>query len=190
MRPSRASMSSRFSARQKIAITSEATVMSNPDSRGYPLAGPPSDCTMSRKERSFMSSTRRHTTRRTSMSSALPQWIWLSSIAASRLCAVVIAWKSPVKWRLISSIGATCAWPPPVAPPFCPKHGPSDGSRRHSTARRPESVSASASPIEVVVLPSPAGVGLIAVTRISLPGAAPACRWLSQCGSILALWRP
>ncbi len=61
--------------------------MSNPDLRGYPLAGPPSDWAMSRSARSFMSSTRRHTMRRTSMSSALPQWTWLSIIAASRLCA-------------------------------------------------------------------------------------------------------
>ena len=29
-------------------------------------------------------------------------------IAASRLCAAVIAGKSPVKWRLMSSIGTTC----------------------------------------------------------------------------------
>ena len=41
------------------------------------------------------------------ITSALPQWIWLSIIAASRLCALVMAWKSPVKWRLISSIGTT-----------------------------------------------------------------------------------
>jgi hypothetical protein len=51
----------------------------------------------------------------------------LSSIAASRLLAAVMAWKSPVKCRLISSIGTTCAWPPPVAPPFWPKHGPRRG---------------------------------------------------------------
>ena len=34
-----------------------------------------------------------------------------------------------MKWRLMSSIGTTCAWPPPAAPPLTPKHGPSDGSR-------------------------------------------------------------
>ena len=27
----------------------------------------------------------------------------------------------------MSSIGTTCAWPPPAAPPFMPKFGPSDG---------------------------------------------------------------
>ena len=72
-------------------MTSEATVISNPDSRGKPLATPPSDWVIWRKARSFMSTTRRHTIRRTSIWSALPQWIWLSIIAASRLCALVIA---------------------------------------------------------------------------------------------------
>ena len=33
----------------------------------------------------------------------------LSSSADSRLCAEVMAWKSPVKWRLMSSIGTTWA---------------------------------------------------------------------------------
>jgi hypothetical protein len=45
--------------------------------------------------------------------------------------------------------------------------------------------SASASPTEVVVLPSPAGVGLIAVTRISLPAASARS---SRPMSIFALW--
>jgi len=80
-----------------------------------------------------------------------------------------MAWKSPVKCRLISSGGATCAAPPPVAPPFMPKQGPSEGSRRQISVRLPIRLSASPSPIVVVVLPSPAGVGLIAVTRISRP---------------------
>ena len=49
-------------------------------------------------------------------------------MAASRLLANCIALKSPVKWRLMSSIGITCDIPPPAAPPFIPKTGPSDGS--------------------------------------------------------------
>jgi hypothetical protein len=44
-----------------------------PASRGKPFATPPSDTTMSRSARSFMSMTRRQTIRRWSMSSALPQ---------------------------------------------------------------------------------------------------------------------
>jgi hypothetical protein len=35
--------------------------------------------------------------------------MWLSIIADSRLWALVMAWKSPVKCRFISSIGTTCA---------------------------------------------------------------------------------
>src|SRR6266849_5338173 len=81
--------SSRSLARQKIAITSDATVMSKPSSRGKPLATPP------------------------------------------------------------------------AAPPLTPKHGPSEGSRRHSIAFLPIWLSASVRPTVVVVLPSPAGVGVI-----------------------------
>ena len=73
MLPSRSFRSSRSLARQKIAITSEATVMSKPASRGKPLATPPSEQTISRSARSFMSMTRRQATRRLSMPSALPQ---------------------------------------------------------------------------------------------------------------------
>jgi len=54
-------------------MISEATVMSNPSSRGKPLATPPSEDTIWRSARSFMSSTRRQATRRWSMPSALPQ---------------------------------------------------------------------------------------------------------------------
>ena len=93
----------------------------------------------------------------------------LSSIAAIKLFAAVIAWISPVKWRLISSIGTTCAYPPPAAPPLIPKHGPSDGSRIATTDFFPNLLSACDNPIIVVVFPSPAGVGLIAVTKINFP---------------------
>ena len=71
--------------------------------------GPPSDTTRLRSARSFMSITRRQTMRRVSSPSALPWWIWLSTRAASRLCASAMALKSPVKCRLMSSIGSTCA---------------------------------------------------------------------------------
>ena len=64
IRPSRSTRSSRPVARQKIAITSDATTMSKPSSRGKPLATPPSEETISRSARSFMSTTRRQVTRR------------------------------------------------------------------------------------------------------------------------------
>ena len=54
-------------------MISEATVMSKPASRGKPLAAPPSEQTMERKARSFMSRTRRQLTRRVSSPAALPQ---------------------------------------------------------------------------------------------------------------------
>ena len=83
--------------------------MSKPSLRGNPLPMPPSEQTISRSARSFMSTTRRHEMRRASSPSALPWWMWLSSSAASRLLAAPMAWKSPVKCRLTSSIGTTCA---------------------------------------------------------------------------------
>ena len=89
--------------------------------------------------------------------------------AEIRLFAAPTAWMSPVKCRLMSSIGSTCACPPPVAPPLTPITGPSDGSRRQTIAFRPSRLIASERPIVVVVLPSPAGVGVIAVTRMTLP---------------------
>jgi hypothetical protein len=95
--------------RQKIAITSEATTMSKPSSRGKPFAGPPSATVIWRSARSFMSITRFHAMRRTSKPSSLPWLMWLSIIAASRLFASAMALKSPVKCRLMSSIGTTCA---------------------------------------------------------------------------------
>ena len=90
-----------------MAISSEATTMSNPSSRGKPFTWPPSPTTTSRSARSFMSSTRFHVTLRTSMSSSLPWCTWLSINAASRLFAAAIAAKSPVKCRLMSVIGTT-----------------------------------------------------------------------------------
>src|SRR3989442_9054998 len=81
-----------------------------------------------------------------------------------RLCALVAAWKSPVKCRLMSSIGTTCAYPPPAAPPFTPKTGPSDGSRMARIAFFPSFRSACVTPTVTVDLPSPAGVGKSTVT--------------------------
>ena len=59
--------------------------------------------------------------------------------------------------------------PAPAAPPFMPKQGPREGSRRQIKAFLPRRLSASPSPTTVVVLPSPAGVGEMAVTRMSFP---------------------
>ena len=69
----------------------------------------------------------------------------------------------------MSVIGMTCAYPPPAAPPFIPKHGPKLGSLRQIIAFLPIWQRPSTRPTLVVVLPSPAGVGDIAVTKINLP---------------------
>ena len=100
-----------------------------------------------------------------------------------------MAWKSPVKCRLMRSIGITCARPPPVAPPLAPNTGPTDGSRSAITVFLPMRLSASPRPIVVVVLPSPAGVGLIAVTRTSLPSGRSASE-SRKSRSSLAMWLP
>ena len=96
--------------------------------------------------------------------------------AASMLFAAAMAWKSPVKCRFRSSIGTTWVSPPPAAPPLMPKIGPSDGSRRHSTGRLPMCPSPWVSETDVVVLPSPAFVGVIAETHTILASGAPARR--------------
>ncbi len=97
------------------------------------------------------------------------KWSRLSIAAASRLWAAVIAWKSPVNWRLIVFDGSTRLAPPPVAPPLRPKTGPIEGWRSASAEFLPILRRPWASPIDVVVFPSPAGVGVIAETRISRP---------------------
>ena len=81
----------------RIAITSEAAVMSKPVSRGIPFTLPPSPVTIWRSERSFMSRQRRHVIVRGSIPSAFPWRTCASIIAARRLFAAVIAWRSPVK---------------------------------------------------------------------------------------------
>ena len=76
---------------------------------------------------------------------------------------------SPVKCKFISSIGATWACPPPVAPPFIPNTGPNEGSRSARIAFLPILDNPSAIPIAIVVFPSPNGVGFIDVTKINFP---------------------
>ena len=93
---------------------------------------------------------------------------WVRTAHANKLLAEVIAWKSPVKCKLIFSIGITWAYPPPAAPPFIPKLGPKLGSLRQTILFFPILHNPSFNPTEVVVFPSPAGVGVIAVTKISL----------------------
>ena len=71
-----------------------------------------------------MSTQRRQVTVSGSIPSLLPCRRCASRSAARRLFAAPIAWMSPVKWRFMSSIGTTCAKPPPAAPPLIPNTGP------------------------------------------------------------------
>ena len=162
-------------------------MISNPSSRGTPMSRPPRPTTIWRRARSFMSITRRQRIWRTSRST-VPWNKALSSIAASRLWAAPTAWMSPVKCRLMSSIGNTCERPPPHPPPFTPNTGPIDGSRMAIAVFLPRWARACPKPTVVVVFPSPAGVGLIAETRMSLPGRGGAVDNASS--AILALKRP
>ena len=107
--PRRSLRSSRSVARQRIAMISEATVITKWSSLTKPSVLLPSPTTTFRRTRSFISRHRFQTIWRVSIRSALPCWIWLSRSAASRLFAEVMAWKSPVKCRFRSSIGTTCA---------------------------------------------------------------------------------
>ncbi len=84
----------------------------------------------------------------------------------------MIACISPVKGRLICSMGRSWENPPPAAPPFDPKTGPSDGSLRAQLTDFPIFARPCVNPMLVVVLPSPAGVGVIAETSISFPSSA------------------
>mmetsp|Transcript_5438 Transcript_5438/g.22536 ORF Transcript_5438/g.22536 Transcript_5438/m.22536 type:complete len:657 (+) Transcript_5438:826-2796(+) len=95
-----------------------------------------------------------------------------SMAAATRLVAATMAWMSPVRCRLKTSIGMTCEYPPPAAPPLTPKIGPCDGCRIVVTTRLwSVAPSACERPIVVVDLPSPRGVGLTPTTTTRLPPA-------------------
>ena len=86
-------------------------------------------------------------------------------------------------------MGTTWAQPPPAAPPLIPNTGPREGSRRQRTGLASDVAQALPSaPTEVVVLPSPALVGVIPATQTSLPsgGGEP----VDRASEIFALCRP
>ncbi len=103
--PSLSLRSSKLCARHKMAITSDAAVMSKPLSRTML----PTPVMISLRLRSFMSRTRRQVMVLGSKPSLLPLKRWLSTSAARRLWAAATACMSPVKWRLISSMGTSWA---------------------------------------------------------------------------------
>ncbi len=93
-----------------------------------------------------------------------------SIAAARRLFAAVMAWMSPVRCRLKSSMGITWLYPPPAAPPLIPNVGPWLGWRMQViTLFCRWAPRAWLKPTVVVVLPSPKGVGVMAVTSTYFP---------------------
>ena len=87
----------------------------------------------------------------------------------ARLCALAISFMSPVRPSENSVIGISRESPPPAAVPLTFMVGPPDGCLRAPPTFLPRSPSPSINPTEVVLFPSPRGVGVIAVTSIYLP---------------------
>ena len=69
----------------------------------------------------------------------------------------------------MSSLGTIVDFKAPTAPPLIPQTGPKEGSLKQASELTPILRKPSCKPIVVVVLPSPAFVGVIAVTKTSLP---------------------
>src|SRR6266516_3144367 len=159
-------MSCREVDRASTAMASEAAVMSKPVCLGTPSAAAPRPTTMLRSARSLTSSTRFQVMLCWSMPSLLPWCRWLSSIAESMLCAAVTACMSPVRCRFSVSNGTTWLYPPPAAPPLIPNVGPIEACLSAIVARLPMCRIAWPRPTVVVVLPSPSGVGVIAVSTM------------------------
>ena len=153
------SMSSRANARFSSAVSSSGTVFLMPSfSRRRSWMG----------EKAFLSPlTETRRLKRFSSDCCPSCRMRVSSCAASRLFAAVMAWMSPVRCRLNSSMGMHCAYPPPAAPPLMPKTGASEGCRMHViTCFFRCAPSACERPISVVDLPSPSGVGVMPVTTM------------------------
>ena len=124
-----------------------------------------------------------------SMPSSFPCTRWASIADASRLLAAAIACRSPVKCRLMSSPGTTWATAGAGASALCAERRP-DGRLSEADERALADVAEpSVREIAVVVLPSPAFVGVTAVTAISFPLGCVASRSRTE-RSIFALSRP
>ena len=76
---------------------------------------------------------------------------------------------SPVRPMENSVIGIKRALPPPAAVPLTFMVGPPEGCRRAPPTFLPLFPNPSIKPIDVVLFPSPSGVGVMAVTSIYFP---------------------
>ena len=77
-------------------------------------------------------------------------------------------------------MGTTWLYPPPAAPPLMPKSGPIDGCRMQVTTLRPSFARPSERPIVLTVLPSPSGVGVIALTTTYRARGWSSRRWIAE----------
>jgi len=82
------------------------------------------------------------------------------------LCAFVMQSMSPVNFIENGTSGMHCANPPPAAEPLMLKVGPPLGCLIAPVTFLPSLPSPSMRPMTVVVLPSPRGVGVMAVTSM------------------------
>ena len=150
-------------------MTSEATVMSKPSSRGKPLETPPSELTIARSARSFMSRTRRQAMRRLSSAEPVaPVDVVVDhrgEQVVRRRDGVEVAGEVEVDVLHRHDLGIAAAGGAALDAEAGPERGLAQAHHRLLA----DAVEASPRPTVVVVLPSPAGVGLMAVTRTSLP---------------------
>ena len=172
--PSRFCRSAKLEARQKIAMTSDATVMSKPSSREKPLETPPSEETIERSARSFMSTTRRQLMRRVSSAERIAPIDVIVDQRGEQVVGgadgVEVAGEMEVDVLHRHDLGVAAAGRAALdAETWAERLG----SRRQHSAFLPMWLRPSVRPTVVVVLPSPAGVGVIAVTRMSLPSGRP-----------------
>src|SRR4030042_561014 len=93
---------------------------------------------------------------------------------------------SPVRPRENSVMGMRRDLPPPAAVPFTFIVGPPEGWRRAPPTFTPRLPRPSIKPQEVVLLPSPRGVGVMAVTSMYLPSVLSLRRSMTLRKSILA----
>ena len=87
----------------------------------------------------------------------------------ARLWAFMMSLMSPVRPSENSVMGISRALPPPAAVPLTFMVGPPEGWRRQPPTFLPRCPNPSMRPRDVVDLPSPSGVGVMAVTSIYLP---------------------
>ncbi|MEA2121251.1 MAG: hypothetical protein EGMGGAKC_00572 [Dehalococcoides mccartyi] len=108
----------------------------------------------------------------------------------ARLWELVTASISPVSPRVKGESGRHWERPPPAAEPFILKVGPLEGWRIAPVTFLPRLPSPCTSPIVVVLLPSPSGVGVMAVTSIYLPFGLSFRRVSTPAKSTLATYLP